>query len=133
MISFDRFIPSDTSPIYLQIITYIKQGLAAGIFKKGDEIPSRRALSALLGVNPNTVQKSYHALEEEGIISSAQGAKSLITADEETVARLKRRLVDDLSKNYIIALKHMDVSKEEALNAASRLWDEIDETESEKK
>lgn len=133
MISFDRFIPSDTSPIYLQIITYIKQGLAAGIFKKGDEIPSRRALSALLGVNPNTVQKSYHALEEEGIISSAQGAKSLITADEETVARLKRRLVDDLSKNYIIALKHVDVSKEEALNAASRLWDEIDETESEKK
>lgn len=129
LISFERFIPSDNSPIYLQIITYIKQGLAAGIFKKGDEIPSRRALSALLGVNPNTVQKSYHALEEEGIISSAQGAKSVIIADDSIVAQLKNQLVDDLSKNYIIALKHMNVSKEAALSAASRLWDEIDDKE----
>ena len=74
MISFDHFIPNDQSPIYQQIILYIKQGIAAGVIRNGDEMPSRRTLSALLGVNPNTVQKSYKLLEEEGIISSTPGA-----------------------------------------------------------
>lgn len=129
MISFDRFIPSDGSPIYLQIITYIKQGLAAGIIKPGEDVPSRRALSALLGVNPNTVQKAYHALEEEGVISSAQGAKSIITADDGLIRSLKGQLLDDLSENYVIALKHMNLSKEDALAAVSRLWDEVSDKE----
>lgn len=129
MISFDRFIPSDGSPIYLQIITYIKQGLAAGIIKPGEDVPSRRALSALLGVNPNTVQKAYHALEEEGVISSAQGAKSIITADDGLIRSLKGQLLDDLSENYVIALKHMNLSKEDALAAVSRLWDEMSDKE----
>ena len=50
-ISFGR----NGTPIYLQIIRYIQQGLAAGTIQDGDELPSRRVVSALLAVNPNTV------------------------------------------------------------------------------
>ena len=59
MISFENFVPAQGSPIYMQIILHIKRGAAAGTVKDGDELPSRRMLSALLGVNPNTVQKAY--------------------------------------------------------------------------
>ena len=48
MISFERFTPEDGSPIYLQILRYIKRGAVAGSIADGDEMPSRRVLSALL-------------------------------------------------------------------------------------
>ena len=67
VISFEDFILQDDSPIYMQIIRYVKRGIVSGVIQNGDEMLSRRALSALLGVNPNTIQKAYHLLEEEGI------------------------------------------------------------------
>ena len=63
--AFDNFTLADGYPIYLQIIRHIKQGIAAGTIRNQEEIPSRRALSALLGVNPNTIQKAYRMLEEK--------------------------------------------------------------------
>ena len=53
MISFESFVLEDNVPIYLQIVGYIKRGIVAGTIADGAELPSRRMLSALLGVNPN--------------------------------------------------------------------------------
>ena len=58
MIDFGAFRADDGTPIYLQIIIYLKQGVVSGAVADGDELPSRRVLSALLGLNPNTVQKA---------------------------------------------------------------------------
>ena len=64
MVSFEGFRAVDGVPIYLQIQTYVRRGCVAGTIRDGDELPSRRVLSALLGVNPNTVQKAFRLLEE---------------------------------------------------------------------
>ena len=50
MVSFDAFRAVDGTPVYLQIIRYIKRGAVAGTIRDGDELPSRRVLSALLAV-----------------------------------------------------------------------------------
>ncbi len=73
MISFDSFIAQDGVPIYLQIVKHIKSGIVSGTVVNGDEVPSRRVLSALLGVNPNTIQKAYKMLEDDGFIQSVSG------------------------------------------------------------
>ena len=52
MISFEAFRQTDGTPIYLQIIRYIQQGLAAGTIQDGDELPSRRVVSALTSHMP---------------------------------------------------------------------------------
>lgn len=78
LISFEGFHMEEGIPIYQQILLYLKRGAVAGDIRDGDELPSRRALSALLGVNPNTVQKAYRQLEEEGLIYSHTGAKSCV-------------------------------------------------------
>ena len=71
MVSFDGFRPEGSEPIYLQIVGLISSvGIVAGEIPSGDELPSRRMLSALLGVNPNTVQKACRMLEEERILVS---------------------------------------------------------------
>ena len=82
MISFQTFRQTDGTPIYLQIIRYIQQGLAAGTIQDGDELPSRRVLSALLAVNPNTVQKAYRMLEHSGVIETVPGKGSFLCAGD---------------------------------------------------
>ena len=68
MIRFEEMKLDENSPIYMQIIDFIRGGLAAGTIVYGDELPSRRVLSAILGINPNTVQKAYAMLEAGELI-----------------------------------------------------------------
>lgn len=128
---FDGFSPVEGSPLYRQIIRHIQRGLAAGTIRYGDELPSRRTLSALLGVNPNTVQKAYRLLEEEGIITSHTGAKSLVAADAQTVERVRRELLSEEAGALVRAMREMGVDREEALDEIRRLWDAPPEAEKE--
>lgn len=125
MISFEEFILEDSGPVYLQIIRYIKQGIASGTIGNQEEIPSRRALSALLGVNPNTIQKAYHTLEEEGIILSRPGAKSYTKVDEQTVERIRREQLHGDTAAWIKAMKQVGMTREEALSLAEAVWNEV--------
>ena len=124
MISFEDFLMLDTSPIYVQILLYIKRGVVAGTIMDGDELPSRRMLSARLGVNPNTVQKAYRMLEEEGLISSHSGAKSYISLSEEKVEAVRAELMAGMVRTLVDAVRNMGVSREEALALVGKLWDE---------
>lgn len=124
MISFEEFILDDDSPIYMQIIRYIKQGIAAGSIGNQEEVPSRRALSALLGVNPNTIQKAYHLLEEEGIIVSRSGAKSFTCVEESTVERIRWELTVNSTLQWVKTMKQLGVDREEASALFERIWDE---------
>ena len=55
MVSFDAFRAVDGTPVYLQIIRYIKRGAVAGTIRDGDELPSRRVLSALYDARKVTI------------------------------------------------------------------------------
>lgn len=77
MIQFDSFMQAEGVPIYQQIIRYVKQGIAAGTIRDGEELPSRRCCRALLAVNPNTVQKAYRMMEEEGLVESHSPSQEL--------------------------------------------------------
>lgn len=125
MITFEKFIMDDSGPIYAQIVRYVKRGIVAGNIVDGDEMPSRRVLSSLLGVNPNTIQKSYRILEEEGIIQSHAGAKSYVVLEPEKVTKIRSELIESDVGAIIGAMKQSGVSKEEALELIDRLW-EID-------
>lgn len=125
MISFEAFVPGEGSPIYLQILTYVKRGAVAGTIRDGDELPSRRVLSALLGINPNTVQKAFRLLEEEQLVESHSGAKSYMTLDEEKLCRLKMDLLAQDIRGITGALKQMGISKQEALRLINENWEEL--------
>lgn len=124
MISFENFHSVEGVPIYLQMIRHVKQGLAAGTVQNGDELPSRRILSAMLAVNPNTVQKAYRQLEEEGLIQSRPGAGSHITASREQIDRIRSELFRTEVQETVAAMKGMGLKKEEAVELLRRLYDE---------
>ena len=123
MISFEQFLMEDGVPIYLQILLYIKRGIIAGTIQDGDELPSRRMLSALLSVNPNTVQKAYRMLEDEGLIQSHSGAKSYMVLDEEKLERIREELLENDATTIVRAMKQMGLSKKEAISLIEKFWE----------
>ena len=123
MINFDNFQADGQSPIYQQILLYIKKGAVAGTIKNGDELPSRRNLSALLGINPNTVQKAFSQLEEEGLVESHSGAKSVMTLSSQKIDELRTELLTEDIRNLASSMKQMNISKEEAIKLIEKNWD----------
>ena len=124
MVSFESFTMEDGSPIYQQIVLFLKRGMVSGAVPNGDELPSRRVLSALLGVNPNTVQKAYRILEDEGLIQSRTGAKSYVALEASTVQRLRAELLREDIRALVSAMQQTGVSKETALELIQEMWEE---------
>lgn len=65
-------------PIYLQVVDRIKEMIADGRLKPGDQLPTVRALALEMRVNFNTVARAYRILDEAGIISTQQGRGTYI-------------------------------------------------------
>jgi GntR family transcriptional regulator len=59
--------------VYVQIENHVQFAIASGRLKPGDQLPSVRELSERLGVNPNTVAKSYRDLEVMGLLYTRRG------------------------------------------------------------
>ena len=79
MIDF-KLDPKSGVPFYRQIIDQIRYGIAAGNLKVGERLPTVRALSVDLKINPNTISKAYKELEIQNILETQQGTGTFIGA-----------------------------------------------------
>ncbi len=122
MVSFENFIAEDGIPIYLQIVRHIKRDIVAGVIVDGDEVPSRRVLSALLGLNPNTVQKAYRILEEEKLMESHSGAKSYMILNDKSITLIRKELLENDAMSIVNSLKQMGLSKADAVALIEKYW-----------
>lgn len=77
------------TPIYEQVIAQIEAHIRIGEYAPGSALPSVRALSVSLGVNPNTLQKAYGELEREGLTVSVPGSGRFVA--EGAADRLRTR------------------------------------------
>lgn len=124
MVRFDQLRLREGTPIYLQIIQHLKAGIAAGTIQDGDELPSRRTLSALLGVNPNTIQKAFRMLEEEGLISSRTGSKSYVCLSHEQSQEMQQQLPNAQTLEYIGKMQAMGLTRSQTIALVETLWKE---------
>ena len=115
MISFQDFRQTDGTPIYLEIVRYIQQGLAAGTIQDGDELPSRRVVSALLAVNPNTVQRALAELEGTGLLHTQRTAGRTVTSDTALIAKTRQALAASLAQDFLAQAKALGLTREEIL------------------
>ena len=128
LVTFEGLRLEEGMPIYLQIIRYLVRASPAGTERAGDELPSRRVLSARLGVNPNTIQKAFRALEEAGVITSRAGAKSEVSLTPERAAASRRRLREEDAAALVSALRQMGLDREQAAALVLQLWDRQEES-----
>ncbi len=93
-----------------QIVDNFKELIVTNILKPDDKFPSVRELSKTLAINPNTVQKAYSKLEEEGFLYVVKGKGSYVSdvkkrsVDKESVEQIKKYLKDSIDKLYYLGL-----------------------------
>jgi len=67
-------------PAYRPIMEQIRLQIGSGILKADDEIPSTRALSVTLSLNPMTISKAYGLLERDGVLERRRGQTLVVRA-----------------------------------------------------
>ena len=81
------------TPIFVQIGDTICERILSGELKSEDRIPSVRELGGELGVNPNTVARTYEKLTDAGIIYNKRGIGYFICPDAARIVLEKEREV----------------------------------------
>ncbi|MGB8214082.1 MAG: GntR family transcriptional regulator [Anaerolineales bacterium] len=114
-------------PIYLQVVERIKEQLASGRLKPGDQLPTVRSLALDLRVNFNTIARAYRIMDESGIISTQQGRGTYIVEmpNPEVSASIRRKALEDLAQRTIADAERLGVSPEEfnqVLNEQVTRW-----------
>lgn len=71
--------------IFLQIADTIAEKVVSGEFPAGEKIPSVRELAAELGVNPNTIMRTYSELQAMNIIENQRGIGYFVNAEAQKI------------------------------------------------
>ena len=105
-------------PIYVQIVEQIQQKVLSGELKKGDQLPTVRALAMDLRINFNTVSRAYRLLDETGIISTQQGRGTFILEmpPPEMAERLRAESLAAISRHFLSQIKKLGLTVEQAIS-----------------
>ena len=69
----------DKRPLYEQVAEKLAQLIICGVLESNAKLPSVRALGMELSINPNTIQRAYVQLEQEGYIYTVVGRGNYVT------------------------------------------------------
>lgn len=112
------------TPIYLQIRNQIVLGIADGKLKPGEKLPPIRTLAAETGVNAMTVNKAYQLLKQEGYLITDRRLGAVINPDRAIVNHPP--LTEHPKLRLLLSELYVDgVTKEQLLNACSKLYDDL--------
>lgn len=93
-------------PIYEQIVERFQMLIIRGILEADSQMPSVRSLAAELSINPNTIQKAYAILEQQGFIYPVKGRGNFVSGDK-AVKEKKEELYFQKLKNVILEGKEI--------------------------
>jgi GntR family transcriptional regulator len=126
--------PSSGVPVYRQLMDQIKFHIASGLLGPGDELPSTRALSSELGVNPMTISKAYSYLEKENVVERRPGRPLIVrdlTGEAMTDQRM-HQLRESLTASVRMA-RQLEIDREEALKLFREMLDTSEEDADERR
>lgn len=124
MLNFRDLKLNNRISVYVQIAFYVKQQILLGKVSAGEPLPSRREIAAQLNINPNTAQKAFKLMEDEGYVITNGNLGSVIYIDEHVYFRIKSELTQDMVKDFISSAKAIDLSFKDVVDLISKYWDE---------
>ncbi len=103
----------DRRPLYEQIVEKFRHLILNGALKPGEKMPSVRQLAMDLSINPNTIQRAYMQLEQEGLIYPVKGKGNFIADSQEvrkaSVNAYKRELKSLIQKGKVMGMEEEEL------------------------
>ena len=104
----------DPRPIYEQIMDNLRRLIISGGVAPGDRLPSVREMAAQLAINPNTSQRAYRELENEGYLVTLPGKGAFVAENPGLEARRIESLWKQLEQ-VADELRFAGITQEELL------------------
>ena len=108
-------------PIFEQVKNQIKKYIDLGIYAPKDKLPSVRELASSLNVNPNTIERAFNELENEGYIYSLN--KKGFFVSEKVKILTNVQILSNLEKEIVLA-KNKNISKIDLLDLLNKIYKE---------
>lgn len=127
MLSFYNLVLNKRQAVYLQIVEYVERLIYLDKVENGDVLPSRRELAVILEINPNTSQKAFKAMEEQGLIQTNSNSASYLAYTDEKREEIKQKFTRSFVVEFVerAKLNGMELEQLEAL--IQKYWDESKE------
>jgi GntR family transcriptional regulator len=108
---------SSREPIYRQLATQVREGVARGRLLPGEKLPSVRELSRSLVVNPNTIARAYTELEREGVLNTRQGMGVFVVKPTcDLTKSAKRKKLEELLDGLLTEAVYLGFQKQDVLD-----------------
>ncbi len=118
--------PRSKQPLYEQLVEQLRRQIVLGGMKAGAAMPSVRQLATELGINPNTIQKAYRRMEEEGMILSIPGKGSFVSDDLADMLLKQRENQRSKARQMLQACRETGLTKEEITQMVEEIYKEGD-------
>ncbi|HEX6693346.1 MAG TPA: GntR family transcriptional regulator [Longimicrobiales bacterium] len=120
--------PNSGVPVFRQIVDQLRFHVASGLLEPGEELPSTRALSQELGVNPMTVSKAFVLLEQERLVERRPGLPLVVRRlGHDAVERERLDLLRTTLEPAVLAARQLGVSATRAAALLRQMLSEANE------
>ncbi len=116
----------DKRPIYEQVVEKLEHLIICGGLEPNSKLPSVRALAMELSVNPNTIQRAYAQLEQDGYIYTIIGRGNYVTDKSEWQAGHFKALSHDF-KELLKQAHDAGMSRSELLSLIDTIYGKVKE------
>ncbi|MGK7390113.1 MAG: GntR family transcriptional regulator [Candidatus Cyclobacteriaceae bacterium M2_1C_046] len=101
--------------IFLQIADTITDKVVSGEFQAGEKIPSVRELASQMGVNPNTIMRTYSELQAMSIIENQRGIGYFVNPDAQNIIleAKKKEFFEKVLPDFLKQASLLGISSEE--------------------
>ncbi len=89
----------DARPIYEQIRDGFRHLIVQGVMQTDEKLPSVRELATNLTINPNTIQRAYRELEQEGYLYTVPGRGSFVAGVPDADSARQKKLLEAFDGN----------------------------------
>lgn len=103
-------------PICPQICEQLCARIAAGELSPQQRLMSVREVALSAGVNPNTVQRAFEQLEQQGVLYSVRGAGWYVSPDTAPAKALRTDLVQQTLQAFFREMTDLGITPEETKN-----------------
>lgn len=113
----------DRRPIYEQIVEKFQILILNGVLEADEQMPSVRKLAVELSINPNTIQKAYSILEQQGYIYPVKGRGNFVSGKSSLLLERQRMYWNEY-KELLKKGREFGIEKDEFKRQIDLYWEE---------
>lgn len=103
---------ADKQAIYLQIADKVCEFILTRQWTDGERIPAVREIAVMMEVNPNTANRAYDYLQNQGVIFNKRGIGYFVADNgyEKTIELKRSRFLEDDAPQFFRTMQLLGIS-----------------------